>query len=190
MHRVERDDAVGQGKLGKQLLRRRYLVGFLVDLDVRQHQQAIDRKSIQDLPRLDIMEGVEAPAQRLAVDANGPRGAAPAALIQRVRMLAKNLFDGRRIKPAQDIPDVRAARSSFPRQPESLFQFAPMRFDEGVDRLVAVRAANDGEYRKQQDMRKLIHLAFGAAGIRNLGKQRQKTFERLHGNLRQQVILP
>src|SRR5271156_581943 len=59
MHGVNGDDIVFNIELLQQFLRRRYLVGFLVNFDMRQHQRRIGGKSTEDLSGLGIVEGVE-----------------------------------------------------------------------------------------------------------------------------------
>jgi len=68
MHGVERDDAVCKIDFLKKILRRRNLVGFLVDFDMRQHKRAFGGEGAQNLPRLGVGEGVEAFLERLAVE--------------------------------------------------------------------------------------------------------------------------
>jgi len=68
MHGVERDDAVCKIDFLKKILRRRNLVGFLVDFDMRQHKRAVGGEGAQNLPRLGVGEGVEAFLERLAVE--------------------------------------------------------------------------------------------------------------------------
>ena len=67
MHRVERDDMARDIKLFQQFLHRRYLVGFFVNLDMRQHQRRIGGKSAEYLSRLGIVEGVKTASERLAM---------------------------------------------------------------------------------------------------------------------------
>ena len=67
-HGVERDDAVCKSDFLKKLLRRRNLVGFLVDFDMRQHKRAIGGEGAQELPRLKVVEGVEGFLERVAVE--------------------------------------------------------------------------------------------------------------------------
>ena len=54
-------------KLFQQFLHRRYLIGFFVNLDMRQHQRRIGSKSAEYLSCLDIVEGVKTAPERLAV---------------------------------------------------------------------------------------------------------------------------
>ena len=68
MHGVERDDAVCKIDFRKKLLRRRNLVGFLVDFDMRQHERRVGGESAQNLPRFGVVEGVETVLERLAVE--------------------------------------------------------------------------------------------------------------------------
>jgi hypothetical protein len=68
VHGVERDDAVCKIDFLKKFLRRRNLVGFLVDFDMRQHKRAVGGEGAQNLPRLGVVEGVEAFLERLAVE--------------------------------------------------------------------------------------------------------------------------
>jgi hypothetical protein len=72
MHGVERDDAARHVKLFQQFLHRWYLVGLFIDLDMRQHQRRIDGKGAEHLSRLDIVEGIEATLEHLAVKRQNP----------------------------------------------------------------------------------------------------------------------
>ena len=50
MHGVERDDAIRNIDVRKQFLRRRNLVGLLVDLDMRQHERRVGGEGAENLP--------------------------------------------------------------------------------------------------------------------------------------------
>jgi hypothetical protein len=71
---IERDQPASQAEFGEQRLGGRDLVGFLVDLAVRQHQRGVGGEHAEQVRGGAIAEPVEAAAQGLAVD----RQAAPA----------------------------------------------------------------------------------------------------------------
>ena len=66
MHRVERDNMARNIEFFQQFLHRRYLVGLVIDLDMRQHQRRIGGKSVEYLSGLGIVEGVETAPERLS----------------------------------------------------------------------------------------------------------------------------
>ena len=71
MQRVERDDgAVGDAEFGEQRLRRRDLVGFLVDIDMGEHEGRIRGEGAEHLNGGTVVEMVEAPPQRFAIYRN------------------------------------------------------------------------------------------------------------------------
>ena len=65
---VKRDDAVRDVEFAEQSLRGGNLVGFLLDIDVRQDQTGPGVECVQQLGRLAIAEIVEAAPQCLAVE--------------------------------------------------------------------------------------------------------------------------
>ena len=107
VHGVERDDVASDIEFFQQFLHRRYLVGFFIDLDMRQHQRRIDGKSAEHLSCLGIVEGVETALERLAVKRHNTRAGGCFAAVQVGGVLAKDLLDIRRIQPLQNITDRR-----------------------------------------------------------------------------------
>ena len=67
------DAAGGDTGFGEQRLRRRDFVGFLCDVDMRQHERRVGGERAQHLGCDTIVEAVEAAAQRLAIQGNGAR---------------------------------------------------------------------------------------------------------------------
>jgi hypothetical protein len=113
VHGIERDDVASDIEFFQQFLYRRYLVGFFIDLDMRQHQRRIDGKSAEYLSCLGIVEGVEtAPerlskGERLAVKRQNTLAGGRFAAVEVCCVLAKDLLDICRIQPLQTITDRR-----------------------------------------------------------------------------------
>lgn len=107
MKGVKRDDASGKVELGQQLLSRGDLIGFRVDLDMRDGQRRLGGKCAEDLFGGPAMKGVEAAPQDLAVDRKNPtftlwkhaRG------VQICGVRPERCLDMSRIQSAQDGPD-------------------------------------------------------------------------------------
>jgi hypothetical protein len=130
MHRVERDDMARDIKLFQQFLHRRYLVGFFVNLDMRQHQRCIGGKSAEYLSRLGIVEGVKTAPERLAVKRQNTRAGGRFAAVQVCGVFAKDLLDIRWVQPPQNITDRRVRGRPLPTDLERLVQPSPVRLDE------------------------------------------------------------
>ena len=120
MHRIARDDMVRQVKFFQQLLHRRDLVGFLVDLDMRQHQCLVDGERAKHLSCLGVVEAIETALERLAVKRNNARSGARRGKVQVCRMFAKGFFNICRAQSLQNIPDGRVRGRPFPPYLESL----------------------------------------------------------------------
>ncbi len=67
MQGIERDQPASQAELGEQRLGGLDLVGFLVDLAVRQHQRGVGGEHAEQVRGGSVTERVEAAAQDLAV---------------------------------------------------------------------------------------------------------------------------
>lgn len=72
---------------------------------MRQYQQRIGCKSVQDLFRLNIIHSVEASSERLAVDADGMGRARVIGMVQYLCMFAKSFLDVIGGKVLQDKTD-------------------------------------------------------------------------------------
>ena len=73
MHRVARDDMTGHVEFLQQLFHGGDFVGFLVDLNMRQHERRIDGKRVEHLFRLDVIEVIETALERLAIERHDTR---------------------------------------------------------------------------------------------------------------------
>ena len=114
MHGVERDDMARDIELFQQFLHRRYLVGFFIDLDMRQHQRRIDGKSAKYLSCLGIVEGVKTALERPSVKRQNTHAGGRFAAVEVCCVLAKDLLDIRRIQPLQNITDRRVGGGPLP----------------------------------------------------------------------------
>jgi hypothetical protein len=130
--------------------------------------------------RLAIVEGIEAAAQRLAVDGHARRHGlvrlGVVRLLGRVRrqagrMLAEHPFDFRPLKTAQDEPHRRVGWGLSHRDSEPAVQAAQMDADEGVDLTIRDRPGQHRQHCVQQDRSLGIHLPLATAWIGDLRKQ-------------------
>jgi hypothetical protein len=177
MHRIARDDMARYVEFFQQFLHGRNFVGFLVDVDMRQHQRRVDGERAEHLFCLGVVEAIETTFERLAIKRDNSRAGTRRVNVQVGRVFAKGHFNIRRRQPLQNIPDRRMRGRPFPAYLESLVQLSPMDLDEGADAAIRVGAAHDRQNGKQQDVRQLIEFAFGAPWIGDCREVRQETFE-------------
>ena len=67
MHGIASDNVIGNIELFEEFLGRRDLVGFFVNLDMRQHQHRVGGKGAQELSGFMVRQGIKATFQRLTV---------------------------------------------------------------------------------------------------------------------------
>jgi hypothetical protein len=183
MHGVAGNDVAGHVKFLQQLLNGRNLVGFLVDLDVRQHQGGVGREGAQHLSRFGVVEVVEAATKRLAVERDDPDALGRGVPVQAAGVVAKRLFDIDSLQSLQDIADRGVRGRAFPFDLEGLVQSRPVNLDEGSNAAIRIGSGDNRENGKQQYIRELVQFALGAAGIRDRRELRKQGVQRLHGNL-------
>jgi hypothetical protein len=184
VHGIERDDhAWGDPKLGQKRLSGRDLVGLLSDIDMGEHERGVGRERAEQLRRGAVVKIVEAAPQRLAVECDGAVSRRRVGRLQTRRMLAEHGFDLGGIETFEDVADRGVRGRTLPCQVKNLVQPAAMDVDESDDASIRIPTGDDGEDRKQQDMRQLVHLALPAAGIGHIAQQIQQWGECGHGNL-------
>ena len=142
MHGVAGDEMSRHVEFLLQLLHRGDLVGFFIDFDMSQNQRRIDRDRAEQLPRLDVVEGVETGLERLAVERNNARLAAHGGEIQVRGVFAKYHFDIRRAQPLQNIADGRMRRWPFPFDFEGFVQLLPMHLGVRANASIRIGPAN------------------------------------------------
>ena len=177
MDRIAGDDMVRQVEVLQQLLRGRDFVGFLVDVDVRQHQRRVDRERAEHLFCLGVVEAIEAAFERLAVKRDNAHATSPRRNVELGGVFAKSLFNIRRREPLQNVADGGMRGRPFPADLECLVELLPMHLDERADAAIRVGAAHNRQNGKQQDVRQLVEFPFRAPGIGNHRQQRKETFE-------------
>src|ERR1700747_1979068 len=114
----------------QQFLRRRYLVGLFINLDMRQHQRRIGGKSAEYLSGLSIVEGVETALESLAVERHDTHADGRRAAVQVCGVFTKDLLDIRRVEALENIPDRRVGGRPLPTNCERLVQPSPVRLEE------------------------------------------------------------
>ena len=176
MHGVQGEQPPGQAQRGNHLLGSRDLVALLGDGEVAEDDPLVGGKGAQDVRRLAVVEGVEAAAQGLAVDGNRQRRGACLAfwLGQTGGMVAECPFHLVGIKTLQNEPHRRVGRGAAQRQAEACVQPGQVSLNEGVDLPIRPGSRQHRQHREQQDRPQRIHFPLIAAGIGNLGKQRQQ----------------
>ena len=130
----DRGDAAG-GDTGfdEQRLRRRDFVGFLCDVDMRQHERRVGGERAQHLGCDTIVEAVEAAAQRLAIQGNGARALGCTRRLQQSGMATEHHLDLRRIEALENGADSRVGGRAAPLRTEGGVQRGAMHVDEGDD---------------------------------------------------------
>lgn len=166
----------------QQFLYRRDLVGFFVDLDMRQNQRRAGSERAEHLFRACVVEGVKTAFEHLAVERQSAHARNRFAAVQVCGMFAKSLLDILRLQPLQNETDRRMGGGPFPANLERLVQLLPMNLDESFDASIRVRAAHNSQNGKKQNMRQLIKFALSAARVWDQSQQRKKLFKGFHGD--------
>src|SRR3712207_1840319 len=148
-----------------------------------QHAAGIDGKSTENLSGFSILEVVEAVPEGLAIQSDPARRRSLVSGVEPRRMPAKHPFDRRGIETLKDVADRGMRRCLLPGQTEGGIPAQAMHVQERVDAPIRRGSGHYGQDRKQQQVRKLVELALGAARIRNVAKQSQQLIERTHGSL-------
>ena len=176
MHGVEGEQASGQAECGDHVLGGGDFIALLGDRQVAEDDLAVAGERAQQMRRLAVVKGVEAAAQRLAVDGNADQFDALFGHRRRQcgRMLTEHPLNLRPVETAQDEPHRRVGRGLSHRYPKRRVQAVKMRADEGVDLTIGPRPGQHRQNREQQDRRLRIHLSLATAPIGNLRKQRQQ----------------
>ena len=185
VHGVEGEQSSGQAKSCDHVLGGGDFIALLGDRQVAENDLAVAGERAQHMRRLAVVEGVKAAAQRLAVNGHADRGGLAFSRGRRQfgRVLAKNPLKLRPVETTQDEPQRGVGRRFAQRYSEYGVQAVKMDLDEGVNLTIRDRSGQHRQDREQQDWRQRIHLPLTAAGIGNLGKQRQQRARHL-GNLR------
>jgi len=183
MQGVEGDHGSGNAEGGENSLRGRDLVGFLVDIEVGEHQGGLGGEHAEDLCGEAVSEVVEAAAQGLAVNGETNLAALRAGGLQQGGVAAESRFQRVAIEPFQDIADGGVRRCAEPIEVESAVQLFAVDIYEGDDATVRIGAADNGEDGEQQHMLQLVELALCPARIGNVCQQVQQRRECGHGNL-------
>lgn len=148
-----------------------------------QHQGRLRGEDAQEMGGLAVVEAVETPTQHLAVDRDMTALLLAGLLVEDGGMAAEDLLNRPGFHLLEDPADRCVGRSAPPRQPERLAQAGEMDVDERVDGPVRVRPGHDRQDGEQHDVRQAIQLAFRSPRVLDLGQQREKRRQRLHGNL-------
>jgi len=98
-------------------------------------------------------------------------------------MTAQHLLDRLWIQTLQNVANGGVRWRTLSVQTECGAQPAAMHLDEGLDRTEGVAAGDHGEDREQQDVRQLVELALGPAGVGDLAEHSEERIEWTHGNL-------
>lgn len=162
----------------QQFLRRRYLVRLFIDLDMRQHQRRIDGKGAEHLSRLDVVEGIEAALEHLAVKRQNPLACGRFDAVEVCGMRAKDRLHIRQIEPLQNITGRRVGGRSFPTHLEGFVQPLQVGFDEGANAPERVGSRHNRQNGNQQNIGRLIQLSLSAARAANHVKERSRTTSR------------
>ena len=119
---------------------------------MRQHQRRINGERAEQLFCLGVVEIVKAASERLAIEGHDACVGTRHAKVQAGRVRAKGLFDIRRSQPLQNITDGSMGGRSFPADFEGFIELSSMDLDEGADAAVRVRAADNRQNGKQQNV--------------------------------------
>lgn len=100
VQRIEGDNGVlSDTELGKQRLCGGDLIGFRIDIEVRQHEFGVGGKSAEHVSGGSIVELVEAAAQGLAVQRNAAGTGPGVRRVQKCCMPTKDRLHSDRIEP-------------------------------------------------------------------------------------------
>ena len=184
MHCVDGDERVDEAEFRDQLLDRRDFIGFLIAIDMAEHEGRLGGEGAENVRGLTIVKTVETASQRLAVDRDLPatEGFDFFTVEQRRRVLAKRLLDRGDVELLQDPADCRVGWRLAPFQAEKFAQARQMHVNERVHIPVGIRSRQRGEDGEKHDMRQTIEFALGAARIFDLGQEIQERRKRFQGN--------
>ena len=174
----------GQSQFSEQCLRCGDFVGFVVDVDVGEHQGGVGGEGAEDLGGGAVVEVVETATQCLAIQSNAALSRRCPGGLQPGGVAAEDGLDCGWVEPSKDVADGGMGGRAAPVQSEDPIEVATVDVDEGYDATVRVAAGDDGENGKQQHIWQLVELALGPARVRNFLQQAQQRRERSHGNLR------
>ena len=133
VHGVARDNASGNVEFGQQFLHGRDFIGFLIDLDVREHQRRIDRERAEHLFGFGVVEIVEAALQRLAVERDDAGFGSTGRAVEVGAVFAKGIFHVHGVETLQNIADGRMRRRSLPLDLEGFVQRLSMHLKVRLD---------------------------------------------------------
>jgi len=134
VERIERDDgALGDPEFGEQCLRRWDFVGFLGDIDMRQHQRGVGGEGAEDLRCNTIIEVVEASAERFAIQCDGSHAGGGPCGLQQSGMATEHRLHIHRVEALEDVADSCVGGRAAPFQTENGVQLIAMDIDEGDD---------------------------------------------------------
>jgi len=182
---IEGEDGVlTDAEFGKQRLCRGDLIGFCIDIEVRQHELGVGGKSAEHVSGGSIVELVEAAAQSLAVQRDAAGTGPGVRRVQQPRVPTKDRLHSDRIEPLEDVADRGMRRCAAPFQTKAAVEGAAMGVDERDDTAIGIAAAHDREDRKQKHVGQLVEFALRAALVRHISQDVEQRGERGHGNLR------
>ena len=117
MQRIEGDDGVlSDTELGQQRLCGGDLIGFRIDIEVRQHEFCVGGEGAEHLSGGSIVELVEAAAQGLAVQCDAAGIGLGVRRVQQRRVPTKDRLHRDRIEPLEDVADRGMRRCAAPFQ--------------------------------------------------------------------------
>jgi hypothetical protein len=117
----------------QQLLDRRYLVGLLADLEMRQQQVGTGVECVQHLRRFAVGEVIEAALEGLAIKGEDAQPGLGAPGLQAGSMPAEHMFDRSWIKALENVADGGMSWRTFPVQTKSRVQVGAVDTDERYD---------------------------------------------------------
>lgn len=148
MQSIECDDVMRQAQFGQKLLRRRHLMGFFTDLEMREQQIGPCIEGMQHLRCFAVVEVIEAAFEGLAVKRNDTLPGAAGGGLQAGSMLAEHLFNRGRIKALQNVANGGVGRRTFPVQAEGRVQAGAVDTDESDDATERICPGHHGQDRK------------------------------------------
>src|SRR3954468_4977333 len=176
------EQRAAQAQLLDQRLRRRDLVA-LGDLLVGQDERRLAAERAEHLRRGQVVEMVEAAAQRLAVQRDDPparRGSAPELL----GLAAEDGLQLGRVERVQEGAQRVDGGGATKAGTEDRVEPLAMHADEQADAAVGGGAGQDGQHREQQQGSEAVTPALAAARVRDLLQGGEQAGERHHGGLR------
>src|ERR1017187_4611760 len=120
-------------ELAKQLLCGGDLVGFFVDVDMRQDQPEFGVERVQQLGCFAVSEIVETSPEHLSVKRHGTLRSVARTVKKARSMAAESLLDALRIKALEDVANGGVGWRTLPVQTEGGVQSAAVQRDERFD---------------------------------------------------------